>query len=77
MNTGVPAAPSSRTARMALLRASSSRRLAVMDGGLIGPRRHCRLPPVRKDGSTRGLRLGISPDSHPWADAAHGGPEAR
>jgi hypothetical protein len=34
-------------------------------------------PPVRKSGSTRGLRLGINPDSHPWADAADGGPEAR
>ena len=32
---------------------------------------------VRNGGSTRGLRLGISPDPHPWADAAHGGPEAR
>jgi hypothetical protein len=34
-------------------------------------------PPIRKSGSTRGLRLGINPDSHPWADAADGGPEAR
>jgi hypothetical protein len=53
------------------------RQLAVRDGGLIRPRRHGRLPPVRKDGSTQGLRLGINPDSHPWADAAHGDPEAR
>ena len=35
------------------------------------------LPPVRMDGSTRGLSPGINPDSHPWADAADGGPEAR
>jgi hypothetical protein len=34
-------------------------------------------PPIRKSGSTQGLRLGINPDSHPWADAAGGGPEAR
>ena len=34
-------------------------------------------PPIHKNGSTLGLRLGISPDSHPWADAADGGPEAR
>ena len=32
---------------------------------------------VRMGGSTRGLRLGINPDSHPWADAAGGGPQAR
>ena len=32
---------------------------------------------VRRNGSTQGLRLGVNPDSHPWADAAHGGPEAR
>ena len=63
--------------RVALLRASSGRRLAVMDSGLIRPRRHCRLPPIRKNGSTQGLRLGISPDSHLRADAPHGGPEAR
>jgi len=45
---------------------------------LICPaRRHCRLPPVRKDSSTRGLSPGINPDSHPWADAADRGPEAR
>ena len=34
-------------------------------------------PPIYKNGSTLGLRLGINPDSHPWADAAHGGLEAR
>ena len=33
--------------------------------------------PLAQDGSTQGLRLGINPDSHPWADAADGGPEAR
>ena len=32
----------------------------------------CRGPPIHKNGSTLGLRLGISPDSHPWADAADG-----
>ena len=48
-----------------------------MRSGLVRTRRHGRLPPIRKDGSTQGLRLGINPDSHPWADAAHGGPEAR
>lgn len=34
-------------------------------------------PPIRKSGSTQGLRLGINPGSHLWADAATGGPEAR
>ena len=34
-------------------------------------------PPIRKSGSTRGLRLGINQGSHLWADAAPGGPEAR
>ena len=24
-----------------------------------------------------GVEGGVNPDSHPWADAAHGGPEAR
>jgi len=60
-----------------LVRASSWRRLVVMDSGLVRPRWHRRLPPIRKNGSTRGLRLGIDPDSHLWADTAHGGPEAR
>ncbi len=48
-----------------------------MRGGLVRTRRHGSPPPIRKDGSTQGLRLGINPDSHPWADAAQGGPEAR
>ena len=34
-------------------------------------------PPIHKNSSTLWLRLDINPDSHPWADAADGGPEAR
>ncbi|MGD0934455.1 MAG: hypothetical protein ABR922_07760 [Streptosporangiaceae bacterium] len=30
-------------------------------------------PPIHKSGSTQGLRLGINPGSHLWADAAPGG----
>ena len=57
--------------------ASSWLRLAAMDSGLVRPGRHSGPPPIRSGGSTQGLRRGVNPDSHPWADAADWVPGAR
>ena len=44
--------------------------LVVLRIGSVGGNRF-------KNGSTLGLRLGINPESHPWADAADGARGAR
>ena len=44
--------------------------------GCYGLSGHC---PARPSASwvNPGVEISVNPDSHPWADAAHGGPEAR